>query len=172
MADPGFATTINQAGSDIRTGVDYAVSGADTVKNSLGETLSDPHFWSAMAPGIAIVGLFGLGIIVFRNPAATIALFREPGVFRDAIIALTTAALLLAIYIYLLKPEIRIGANTKIDQVCPDRWAYNEKTKKCEPRYTTQCVAFSPNNPTLQTYRSQCDFALSCGTDWAGMCNT
>jgi len=172
MADPGFARTVNKAASDIGTGADYAISGADTVRNSLGETLSDPKFWAAMAPSIGVLALLGLGVFVYRNQEATIKLFKEPGVLRDAIIALATAALLLTIYVYLLLPEIHIGADTRIDQLCPDRWVYNAKSGKCEPKYTTQCVAFSPKDPNLQTYSSQCELALSCATDWAGMCNT
>ena len=172
MADPGFARTVNAAASDIRTGVDYATSGAEIVRSSLGETLSDPQFWAAMAPSIGVIAAIGLGILVYRNWPATVALFREPGVLRDAIIALATAALLLTIYVYLLQPEIRIGANTRIDQMCPDRWVFNAKSGKCEPKYTTRCAAFSPKDPNLQTYSSQCDLALSCSTDWAGMCNT
>jgi hypothetical protein len=136
------------------------------------EMLSDPSFWSAMAPGIGVILVGGLAVAAARNPAETIALFMKPGVLRDAIIGVATATLLLLIYVYLLRPEIRIGKNTKIDQICPDRWAYNQKTRKCDPKYKTTCRSFSPEDPNLQSYRSQCDLALSCSTDWAGSCNT
>lgn len=167
MAAPGFAGSVDT----ITTGVGDALASGEGIKNSIGETLSDPHFWSAMAGPAVVIILAGLAVAVIRNWEAALELFKRPNVLRDAIIALATVTLLLLIYVYLLRPEIRIGKLTRIDQLCPDRWAYNQKTQRCEPRYTTKCTPFSPKDPNLQSYRSQCDLAMSCGTDWAGVCN-
>jgi len=171
MATSGFAETIDTVGTGIKDTAAYAKSGGEVVTKSVGETLSDPHFWSAMAIPVAVIGLSAAAIGVLMNWRATVELFKQPNVFRDALIALVTVTLLLLIYVYVLRPEIRIGKLARIDQLCPDRWAYNQKTKKCEPRYTTKCMAFYPKDPNLQSYRAQCDFAVSCGTDWAGVCS-
>lgn len=91
-------------------------------------------------------------------------------IVADIAVTLATVALLVGIYLMILKPTVQITKDTRIDQVCPDRWAYNAKTKKCEPRYKTSCMEFSPTDPNLQNYVSQCEFAAQCGTNWAGMC--
>jgi hypothetical protein len=171
MATSGFAESVDTVGTGIKDTAGYAKDQAEVVKKSIGETLSDPHFWSAMAVPVVVIGLAGAAVALLAHWRTVIELFKQPNVFRDALIALATVTLLLLIYVYLLKPEIRIGKLTRIDQLCPDRWAYDQKTKKCEPRYTTKCTAFSPKDPNLQSYRAQCDFAVSCGTDWAGVCS-
>lgn len=171
MATSGFAQNVDTVASGVETVAEYAQTGGDVVQKSISETVNDPHFWAAMTGPIVIIVAIVCIALVIRDPAAALQLFKEPGALRDIIIALLTVTLLLLIYVYLLRPEIRIGKMTTIAQLCPDRWAYNQKTQKCEPRYTTSCVAFSPKDPNLQSYHSQCEFARACGTDWAGVCN-
>jgi hypothetical protein len=170
MATSGFAENVKTLTMDVKGIGEYAKDKGDVVKKSIGETLSDPRFWSAMAIPTVVVGIAAALVWAIRNWDAVVELFKQPNLKRDTLIVLVTVTLLLLIYVYLLRPEIRIGKNTRIDQLCPDRWAYNQTTKKCEPRYTTKCTPFSPKDPNLQSYRAQCDLAIACATNWAGVC--
>jgi|688.fasta_scaffold00948_4 hypothetical protein len=170
MATSGFAENVKTFATDVKGIGEYAKDKGDVVKKSIGETLSDPSFWSAMAIPAGVVGIVGSLVWAYQNWETVVEIFKQPNTKRDILVTLVTVTLLLLIYVYVLRPEIRIGKNTRIDQLCPDRWVYNQKTKRCEPRYKTQCREFSPDDPTLQSYREQCDFATTCGTNWAGVC--
>ncbi len=170
MATSGFAESVGRLRSGVSEATDYAQSKGDVVKKSIGETLSDPKFWSAMAVPTAVVAMIGGLVWAYQNWSTVVEMFKQPNIKRDILVTLVTVTLLLLIYVYVLRPEIRIGKNTRIEQMCPDRWVYNSTTKRCEPKYKTQCRDFSPDDPTLQSYREQCDFAKACGTNWAGVC--
>jgi len=43
-------------------------------------------------------------------------------------------------------------------------------TKMCEPQYSTKCMPFDPDAPTLNTVSARCNLANTCGTDWSGVC--
>lgn len=171
MAAPGFAQNVDAVASGAGTVVDYTKTGGDAIHNSISEAVNDSRFWAAMTGPIVIIVAVVCIAFIIRDPSAALQLLKEPGALRDIGIAFVTVTLLLLIYVYLLRPEIRIGKMTTIAQLCPDRWVYEQKTQKCEPRYKTKCVAFSPKDPNLQSYASQCEFARACGTDWAGVCN-
>lgn len=100
--------------------------------------------------------------------AATAVAAQQSRWFPDVIVTLATVALLVGFYYFVLQPQIRIRKSTRISQQCPDRWLFNGE--KCEPRYETSCLPFSPNDPNMQSYTSQCEFAKRCGTNWGGMC--
>jgi len=114
---------------------------------------------------LAIILVWGL-----RNPETVKSILADPNILRDVFLSGVTVAILLSVYVIFLKPEIRIGTRTKIDQKCPDRWAYDTATGYCEPKYKTSCQRFRATDPSMQSFRGQCDFALACGTNWAGMC--
>lgn len=132
------------------------------------EWLTDKTFWVSMAPSLVVIALaIGVGYS-FMNPGWILTMFRSPTFLQDIGIALATTAFLLLLYVFILRPEVRINTMTRIDQACPDRWVLNQSTGECEPRYRTSCSPFRPG--TLKTFRDQCDFASSCGTTWAGFC--
>lgn len=131
--------------------------------------LTDPAFWASLAPAFA-VALFGGGLAYLAfHPVLVLRVLKSPTLVPDIVLALVTALFLLLLYVYILRPQVRINTFTRITQKCPDRWAFNESTHRCEPRYTTSCKPFDPD--TLKSYGEQCDFASACGTTWGGQCS-
>lgn len=90
--------------------------------------------------------------------------------FPDVAITLGTVFLLVGVYILVLQPRMVLTRSTRIRQPCPDRWEYNEKEGTCTPMYRTSCQKFRTDNPELQSWWQQCEFAKNCGTNWGGVC--
>ena len=62
--------------------------------------------------------------------------FQRPEVktaFVNAGICAATVAVLLAVYHYVLRPQVLLDPHAA-STLCPDRWAFNNRTGKCEPR--------------------------------------
>lgn len=141
-----------------------------SLRTSAYELVKDPLFWLAATIPIVVIGLAALLVWAVQNPDKVILIVTDPQNIRDTLVAVTTLIFLLFIYMYVLRPEVRVGVLTKIDQKCPDRWILSQETGKCKPMYPTHCQPFSPSDPNLQTYREQCRFASRCGTNWGGVC--
>uniref|UniRef100_A0A6C0CHE6 CPW-WPC domain-containing protein n=1 Tax=viral metagenome TaxID=1070528 RepID=A0A6C0CHE6_9ZZZZ len=86
-------------------------------------------------------------------------------IFTTVIATALFTVILLAVYKYVLNPSMVI--QTQINK-CPDLWTYDGKM--CVPQYETQCSAFDPDAPTLQTDAAKCNTAHTCGTSWSGYC--
>ena len=170
MADPSIAETVDTVGTDVND-VGKAVDTETTkLQKSIGEVLSDPHFWYEMSMPFFVTILAGVTILTLVHWQETIKIFSVPGAILDALIAVVTLCFLIFIYLYILQPVIQIRKGTHITQLCPDRWDYNPKTSLCEPKYSTTCRPFNPKNPGLQSFAAQCDLALACATDWGKKC--
>jgi hypothetical protein len=161
---------VKTTGESAKELVKQGIRGETAIRRSLGETLSDPGFWVAMAAPIVVIIIALAGLYAFRNPSLVVSIVKSPTFAQDVGIAVGTTAILLFIYLKILQPVIRIGVNTRIGQKCPDRWAFNLKTGLCEPRYRTSCQPFPPDR--FKSFQEQCDFATSCGTNWGGACTT
>lgn len=132
------------------------------------EWLTDKTFWVSMAPSIVVITVAIGALYLFLHPDRILTVLRSPTLIQDIGLTIVTTAFLLLIYVFVLRPQVRINTFTRIEQTCPDRWAFNESTGECEPRYRTSCTPFRPQ--TLKSFRDQCDFASACGTTWAGFC--
>ena len=132
------------------------------------EVLTDPKFWISLSPAILLILVAGGIWTVFRRPELATALMQSPTLLRDIGLALGVSFFLILIYLYVLRPQIRINTFTRIDTQCPDRWSYNSQTKQCHPNYRTDCKPFRPE--ILKSFSDQCDFASACGTTWGGQC--
>lgn len=158
--------SVAEAGKIVKQGDDIL----SKIRDGVGGVLSDPKFWVAMAAPAVVILLAIVVVWGLRNPDVVKSILADPNILRDVFLSGVTVAILLSVYVIFLKPEIRIGVRTKIDQKCPDRWALDPHTGYCEPKYKTSCQRFRPTDPSMQSFRGQCDFALACGTNWAGLC--
>jgi hypothetical protein len=141
-----------------------------SIRSGAYELVKDPLFWIEATIPIVVIGLAALLVWAVQNPDKVLLIVTDPATIRDTAVAVTTLVFLLFIYVYVLRPEIRVGVLSKIDQQCPDRWIFSRKSGKCEPTYPTQCKPFFPSDSNLQSYRDQCRFASKCGTNWGGVC--
>ena len=89
-------------------------------------------------------------------------------VFVAVVISVLVTLLLLAIYKFVINPQMVIPPGK--GGPCPELWLLNPGSGMCEPQYTTKCTPFDPNTPTLKTSESKCNLAHMCGTDWAAHC--
>jgi hypothetical protein len=76
----------------------------------------------------------------------------------------------LAIYKFVINPQVVLTIDTNKMSKCPDGWNYNLSTSLCEPQMKTSCYPFNPNVQTMQTPAARCNLARTCGTTWSGMC--
>jgi hypothetical protein len=104
---------------------------------------------------------------------------RTPGFFQrpevkaalvNSAVCAVTVAVLLALYHYVLRPQVILDPR-RSTQLCPDRWVYNNRTLRCEPRYKTDCLPFHPDRRHPLSRKEQCEVASKCGTNWAGACD-
>ena len=132
------------------------------------DVLTAPKFCASLAPAF-LLALLARGVWHgFKNPDLVMELMKSPTLLRDIGIAIGVSFFMILIYLYVLRPQIRINTFTRIDTQCPDRWAYDTSTKQCIPKYRTSCKPFRPE--TMKSYKDQCDFASACGTTWGGQC--
>jgi hypothetical protein len=89
-------------------------------------------------------------------------------VLTPVVVAVVVTVLLLAFYKYVINPQMVIPAGK--GSPCPDKWLLNFGSGMCEPQYSTECRAFDPKTPTLQTPEAKCNLAQACGTDWPANC--
>ena len=76
----------------------------------------------------------------------------------------------LAIYKYVINPQVVLTLDPTKMAKCPDSWNYDSQSNLCRPNTSTTCMPFDPDSSTIQSAASKCNLARSCGTSWSDMC--